>query len=204
MPGEYSTVEFIELTSAVPFTLAQLKEFTLARGFIPSLHGATTPPHAFTSVWGRLTVPTCPLPCASGVSLTSPAARCLQSFSGSCMLPRCLCTVQCVVRRFDRCAAASQLSLLHHALCCLLPPPSPPLPSCRHRRCCCCRCAACGLAVRFAATALPLWLLLHRRRRHRHRGHVSALLPPPSPPLPPPPAAPAAIAAASVATVVTD
>jgi hypothetical protein len=114
MPGEYSTVEFIELTSAVPFTLAQLKEFTLARGFIPSLHGATTPPHAFTSVWGRLTVPTCPLPCASGVSLTSPAARCLQSFSGSCMLPRCLCTVQCVVRRFDRCAAASQLSLLHH------------------------------------------------------------------------------------------
>jgi hypothetical protein len=39
-----STVEFIELTSAVPFTLAQLKEFTLARGFIPSLHGATTLP----------------------------------------------------------------------------------------------------------------------------------------------------------------
>ena len=38
------TVEFIELTSAVPFTLAQLKEFTLARGFIPSLHGATTLP----------------------------------------------------------------------------------------------------------------------------------------------------------------
>eukprot|EP01047_Picozoa_sp_COSAG01_P079358 COSAG01_NODE_15025_length_1383_cov_55.083333_1_plen_54_part_10 len=41
---QYSTVEFIELTSAVPFTLAQLKEFTLARGFIPSLHGATTLP----------------------------------------------------------------------------------------------------------------------------------------------------------------
>jgi hypothetical protein len=41
---QYSTVEFIELTSAVLFTLAQLKEFTLARGFIPSLHGATTLP----------------------------------------------------------------------------------------------------------------------------------------------------------------
>ena len=40
----YCTVEFIELTSAVPFTLAQLKEFTLARGFIPSFHGATTLP----------------------------------------------------------------------------------------------------------------------------------------------------------------
>ena len=42
---EYSTVEFIgRNTSADPFTLAQLKEFTLARGFIPSLHGATTLP----------------------------------------------------------------------------------------------------------------------------------------------------------------
>ena len=41
---QYSTVEFIGYTSAAPFTLAQLKEFTLARGFKPSLHGATTLP----------------------------------------------------------------------------------------------------------------------------------------------------------------
>ena len=44
VPTRYSTVEFIGFTSAAPFTLAQLKEFTLARGFKPSLHGATTLP----------------------------------------------------------------------------------------------------------------------------------------------------------------
>ena len=78
----YSTVEFIELTSAVPFTLAQLKEFTLARGFIPSLHGATTLPVFSHPPGGDQP---CPLALSRVLAvlvsqLTSSAARCLQSF----------------------------------------------------------------------------------------------------------------------------
>ena len=40
---QYSRV-YWEITSADPFTQAQLKELTLARGFKPGFHGATTLP----------------------------------------------------------------------------------------------------------------------------------------------------------------
>ena len=75
-----------EITSADPFTQAQLKELTLARGFKPGFHGATTLPMYSHLTRGGYACPLALSRVLAGLVLRAQLVRCFQSLSGRCTL----------------------------------------------------------------------------------------------------------------------
>ena len=80
---QYSRV-YWEITSADPFTQAQLKELTLARGFKPGFHGATTLPMYSHLTRGGYACPLALSRVLAGLVLRAQLVRCFQSLSGRC------------------------------------------------------------------------------------------------------------------------